>query len=210
MVHWCVTLALQENTLSLEWLVQAVGKVRTSLSLPLILTTQKLAPATTARRGNTARLLMPPHAGPARQANTWIASPLKVRAKDVRRAHRLPQGLPRVRIAHKGNIPRLEAQLVMNAKLGFIPVKVQFPVRVVLQVSIAPALLPRAQCVLQVAIHMHMHQSVLFVMQGTMHRRMQPNAKSALQTRSALRKLKNAHRAPMEPLQLREAQLVRR
>ena len=107
---------------------------------------------------------MPLHAGPARQANIWIASPRKVHAKDVRRAHQLLQDLPRVRIAHQGNIPRLEAQRVSNALQGFTQAKVQLPVRVVLQVPIAPTLLASAQYVLQVDILQHMHPNVLSAM----------------------------------------------
>ena len=94
---------------------------------------------------------MPLHAGPARQASIWTVLPRKVRAKDARRAHQLPQGLPHARIAHQGNFPRLEVQRVSNVLQGFILVKVQPRVRVALLVLIVPTLLAYAQCVLQVA-----------------------------------------------------------
>ena len=153
---------------------------------------------------------MPLHATTARQASIWTVLPHLVRAKDAQQARQLPQDARGAHFAHQGNIPRSDMQRVSNALKDFFPVKVQLCVRVALQVPIAPTLPACAQCVLQAATRLHLHQSVLSAMQGTSHRCMRLHAKVALQVLSAMRKLKRARRAPMEPLQLRGAQLVRR
>ena len=162
------------------------------------------------RQGHTAQRLMLLHAEPARQANIWIASPRRALAKDARQAHQLFRGLPHARIAHEGNIPCSEAQRVLNVLQGFIPAKVQRRARIVLQVDTAQAVLASAQYVLRATIHMLVHQCATSAGLGTSHRCMRPHAKSALQILSVMRKLKHAHCAQMDLLQVQAAKLVRR
>ena len=189
--------------------MQAVGKERTWLLPHLISTNQKLASATIAKKGNTTQLLMPRHAGIARQENIWTVLPRLVRAKDAQKARQLFQGLRCALFALQERILRSKVHCAPNVLQGFIRIKVQLDVRVALQVPIAQMLLARAQHVLRVVTHMHLHQSVLSAMQGTLLQRMQPLVKSVLRVLSALRKLRRVPRALMAPLQLREAQLVR-